>query len=62
MKFRLNIIVAIIMWVNLICFLFKFTHNGWRYGVGLPCRLFQPTTTVNDKLHYTECYQTVFIN
>ena len=29
--------------------------NGWRYGVGLPCRLFQPTTAVNGKLHHTAC-------
>ncbi len=29
--------------------------NGWRYGVGLPCRLFHLTTTVNGKLHYTAC-------
>ena len=30
-------------------------HNGWRYGVGLPCRLFEPTTAFNGKLHYTAC-------
>jgi hypothetical protein len=36
--------------------------NGWRYGVGLPCRLFQPTTTVNGKLHYTACYQPADFN
>jgi len=29
--------------------------NGWRYGVGLPCRLFQLTTAVTGKLHYTAC-------
>ena len=29
--------------------------NGRRYGVGLHCRIFQPTTTVNGKLHYTAC-------
>jgi len=34
---------------------FSITANGWRYGVGLPCRLFQPTTAFNGKLHYTAC-------
>jgi hypothetical protein len=37
-------------------------YNGWRYGVGLPCRLFQPTTTVNGKLHYTAFYQLADFN
>ena len=36
--------------------LFKLMINGWRYGVGLPCRLFQPTTDFNRKLHYTAGY------
>ena len=31
--------------------------NGWRYGVGLPCRHFHLTNTVTGKLHYTACYQ-----
>jgi len=31
------------------------SDNGWRYGVGLLCRLFQPTTAVTGKLHYTAC-------
>ena len=30
-------------------------YNGWRYGVGLPCRHFHFTTTVTGKLHYTAC-------
>ena len=34
---------------------FKVVHNGWWYGVGLPCRLFHLTTSVNGKLHYTDC-------
>jgi len=29
--------------------------NDWWYGVGLPCRLFQLTTAVTGKLHYTAC-------
>ena len=37
-------------------------YNGWRYGVGLPCRLFQPTTAVTGKLHYTACYQLADFN
>ena len=37
-------------------------HNGWRYGVGLPCRLFHPTTTFDGKLHYTACYQLADFN
>lgn len=23
-------------------------YNGWRYGVGLPCSIFQPTTAFDD--------------
>ena len=34
---------------------FEKNKTGWRYGVGLPCRLFQPTTAFNGKLHYTAC-------
>ena len=33
----------------------RITANGWRYGVGLPCRHFHLTTTVTGKLHYTAC-------
>lgn len=36
-------------------------QNGWRYGVGLPCRLFQPTTDLNGKLNYTAGYAPVLI-
>jgi hypothetical protein len=37
------------------CTFVALAHNGWRYGVGLPCRLFHLTNTVNGKLHYTAC-------
>lgn len=33
----------------------ELSHNGWRYGVGLPCSPFHFTTTVIGKLHYTAC-------
>ncbi|MFA5689928.1 MAG: hypothetical protein WC959_12445 [Kiritimatiellales bacterium] len=39
----------------------EMSYNGWRYGVGLPCRLFQPTTTVTGKLHYTAGYALYFL-
>lgn len=32
------------------------SDNGWRYGVGLPCRLFYFTTAFDGKLHYTAGY------
>ena len=38
-----------------------YSANGWRYGVGLPCRHFQFTTTINGKLHYTAGYATAFL-
>jgi len=37
-------------------------HNGRRYGVGLPCRLFRLTTAFDGKLHYTACYQLADFN
>lgn len=36
--------------------MYDFDINGWRYGVGLPCRHFHLTTTVFGKLNYTACY------
>lgn len=37
-------------------FFVNIVANGWRYGVGLPCRHFHLTTTVTGKLHYTAGY------
>ena len=47
--------IVFVLWLLGICFL-SLTDNGWRYGVGLPCRLFYFTTAFDGKLHYTAGY------